>query len=140
MLPSEQRDRDDRRRRRVYRPAALPRPARGGQGLPSDALYPKRERAEPIGPDDEVSLPIRFNPAGRGTEARAWSIAVRKRDGACRRCGTTKGLVAHHIKPWAKHPELRYDVANGETLCRSCHRKEHPELPAHLFEPKSRNV
>lgn len=72
----------------------------------------------------------------RGAEARAWSRAVRERDGACRRCGAVMHLVAHHIKPWAKHPELRYDVTNGETLCRSCHRKEHPELPAHLFHAK----
>lgn len=36
-------------------------------------------------------------------------------------CTHTKRLQAHHIKPWAMYPSLRYNVANGITLCRYCH-------------------
>jgi 5-methylcytosine-specific restriction endonuclease McrA len=48
------------------------------------------------------------------------------RDGyACRKCGapktTPKSLHAHHIKPWAGNPALRFDDANAVTLCCPCH-------------------
>lgn len=57
-----------------------------------------------------------------------WGAAVRERDGhICQRCGTDKGRMdAHHIKPWRTHPELRFDLANGITLCRTCHRAVEP--------------
>jgi len=31
--------------------------------------------------------------------------------------------ICHHPKDWSNYPELRYDVNNGITLCRSCHNK-----------------
>jgi predicted PP-loop superfamily ATPase len=53
-----------------------------------------------------------------------WSEAVKERDGKkCTKCGTEKGLHAHHIIPWKDKEELRFDVKNGITLCRSCHAK-----------------
>lgn len=56
----------------------------------------------------------------------AWRRAVLARDGhACVRCGATEHLHAHHVEEWATCPELRFDVDNGQTLCRSCHRAEH---------------
>jgi hypothetical protein len=30
-------------------------------------------------------------------------------------------LHAHHVKPYNEHPELRWDVSNGLTVCHSCH-------------------
>jgi 5-methylcytosine-specific restriction endonuclease McrA/endogenous inhibitor of DNA gyrase (YacG/DUF329 family) len=58
-----------------------------------------------------------------------WSKKVRKRDGyKCVRCGDKRRLHAHHILSFSKHPDLAYDVANGETLCVNCHAKEHPEI------------
>jgi hypothetical protein len=53
-----------------------------------------------------------------------WRRAVFERDDyTCRTCGA-RGvrLEAHHIKPYASHPELRLDVSNGIALCKGCHR------------------
>jgi hypothetical protein len=53
-----------------------------------------------------------------------WRRAVLVRDNyACLECGRRDDLEAHHIKPFATHPELRFEVDNGETLCYYCHRK-----------------
>lgn len=55
-----------------------------------------------------------------------WSLAVRERDGfMCRKCGSREKLNAHHIKPFADFPELRFDINNGITLWEDCHKKEH---------------
>lgn len=60
-----------------------------------------------------------------------WALAVRQRDGQCVRCGATKYLHAHHIKPKADFPELRYELSNGMTLCEPCHMAEHKVNPVH---------
>jgi hypothetical protein len=31
-------------------------------------------------------------------------------------------LEPHHIKSWVKYPKLRYEINNGLTLCRECHK------------------
>lgn len=56
-----------------------------------------------------------------------WRSSVFIRDKhTCQKCGQKGGtLNAHHIKPFAKFPDLRLDVENGQTLCESCHRKIH---------------
>jgi hypothetical protein len=63
----------------------------------------------------------------RGGIYRQWQIAVISRDKAtCQKCGRTGvEMHAHHKEPWRDHPELRFDVANGETLCCHCHWDEH---------------
>lgn len=56
---------------------------------------------------------------------REWRMAVFKRDSfTCQGCGA-RGvfLNADHIKPWATHPELRFEVSNGRALCVPCHLK-----------------
>jgi hypothetical protein len=57
----------------------------------------------------------------------AWARAVISRDKAtCKRCGARNvELHAHHIKPFHSHPEKRWDLDNGETLCHLCHWTEH---------------
>lgn len=58
----------------------------------------------------------------------AWRTAVFTRDGYyCECCGRGPGgdLEAHHIRPWATEPRLRFSVQNGLTLCVACHDKIH---------------
>ena len=69
------------------------------------------------------------------SEYNFWRKSVLERDNyTCRLCHLVGGtwrknlkkkviLHAHHIKPWALFPELRFVVDNGETLCSVCHRK-----------------
>jgi hypothetical protein len=61
---------------------------------------------------------------------REWRKNVFERDGyTCQKCYKFKVyLNAHHIKPWAKFPQLCYDVDNGLTLCEPCHRQMHKKL------------
>lgn len=59
-------------------------------------------------------------------KVRAWRNKIPKRDkNTCTNCGSNENLQAHHIKSWAKFPELRYLESNGITLCHECHQLEH---------------
>jgi predicted nucleic acid-binding Zn ribbon protein len=57
-------------------------------------------------------------------EYRRWRTAVFERDDyTCQGCGIRGNeLHADHIKSFAHHPELRFDLTNGRTLCVPCHR------------------
>jgi len=56
-----------------------------------------------------------------------WVEAIFVRDNyTCRSCNKRgRRLNAHHIKAFAKHPELRLEITNGITLCVDCHRALH---------------
>jgi len=61
-----------------------------------------------------------------------WRISVFLRDNhECQHCHVKCGngkdvyLHAHHIKSFSKHPDLRFELSNGITLCKECHYKEH---------------
>jgi hypothetical protein len=56
-----------------------------------------------------------------------WRCDVFARDKfTCQKCFKIGGeLNAHHIKYFSEYPELRFDVNNGITLCKSCHIEIH---------------
>jgi len=42
----------------------------------------------------------------------------------CQECGERGCYIeAHHIKSFINHESLRFDINNGLTLCRECHKK-----------------
>lgn len=59
----------------------------------------------------------------KGIEFRLWRESVFKRDNFtcvwCRKSGTQ--LHPDHIKPWGYFPKLRFELNNGQTLCKDCH-------------------
>jgi len=71
-----------------------------------------------------------FKKTGRNfddPEYKKWRKAIYQRDEykcqfpACKYRG--RKVEAHHIKTWAENPILRYNLDNGISLCRKCHRK-----------------
>ncbi|MCA9313340.1 HNH endonuclease [Candidatus Saccharibacteria bacterium] len=59
-------------------------------------------------------------------EYNEWRRSVFARDNfLCVLGGEPHGnkLEADHIKPFSKYPELRFDINNGRTLCKDCHKQ-----------------
>lgn len=57
-----------------------------------------------------------------------WREEVYKRDNhTCQCCKDNKGgnLVAHHILNYSEYEELRTNIDNGITLCKTCHKNFH---------------
>lgn len=57
-------------------------------------------------------------------EHKQWRTSVFERDDyTCQMCGDDTGgnLEAHHIFEFSKYKCLRFEVYNGQTLCRKCH-------------------
>lgn len=68
---------------------------------------------------------------GTDTASREWSKNVKNRDNwKCKMSNDDCNgrLEAHHILEYAKHPELRYDINNGITLCHFHHPLKQSEV------------
>ena len=50
-----------------------------------------------------------------------WAKKVKERDQCCQLCGSEKQLTAHHLHSHFLHPESRFDITNGMTLCHTHH-------------------
>ena len=61
-----------------------------------------------------------------------WRFAVYKRDNyTCQHCKKKcrgREIVAHHLKNFKDFPKERFDISNGITLCRKCHKIVHKEI------------
>lgn len=62
--------------------------------------------------------------ARKTKQAKDWRKAVFERDDyTCQFCNERGGkLNADHIKRFADYPKLRFELANGRTLCEECHK------------------
>ncbi len=71
-------------------------------------------------------------------EHKAWAKAVKIRDNfTCQMCGKRGGaLHSDHILSFAEHPEHRFDLDNGRTLCHSCHAKHHRRKEWTRWKPR----
>lgn len=58
-----------------------------------------------------------------------WGRFVRMRDGyRCVHCESSQGIQAHHIFRRATFPDGKYELGNGITLCRTCHKSLHVQF------------
>jgi hypothetical protein len=57
---------------------------------------------------------------------RLWSQFIKTRDRfRCLCCGATEKIHAHHVIRKTLYPLAAFDLGNGITLCRECHRRVH---------------
>jgi len=69
-------------------------------------------------------------------EYKNWRRSVFERDDyTCVECGA-RGvyLHAHHTVPWSVDETLRYEVSNGQTMCRPCHHETTFGKPLRVLE------
>ncbi len=71
-------------------------------------------------------------------EYKTWRKSVFMRDDFICQCCHKKGgeLEAHHLRPYSKFKEQRFDIANGITLCKKCHKAWHKKFginPKEIF-------
>jgi 5-methylcytosine-specific restriction endonuclease McrA len=74
----------------------------------------------------------------RSPRWKALRFLARRRDGfKCVSCGASGRLEVDHIHPVRTHPDLAFDLANLQCLCRSCHsRKTRIEVGMDEVDPK----
>lgn len=60
-------------------------------------------------------------------EYKDWRALVYERDSfTCKRCGASNvELNAHHVLNFSSNEDLRFDINNGITLCKKCHKLFH---------------
>lgn len=115
IIPSRLKWSKERGRGKIYCNAKCKRASERGSGHPHWIT-------------DRTKLSDRRHSERNTVEYREWRAAVFARDNyTCQDCGKRGGyLHAHHDKDWNSHPELRYNVGNGVTLCHQpCHKNRH---------------
>lgn len=69
-----------------------------------------------------VDVPKLTNTLKRtNTSLSHWAIQTIKHDMACKICGSTEDLEAHHIIPVSHSKAYKNWPSNGITLCKKCH-------------------
>jgi 5-methylcytosine-specific restriction endonuclease McrA len=73
-----------------------------------------------------------------GYKHKQWTKEVLERDGyKCQVCGSFESLIAHHIVEWDDSLELRFELSNGQTLCRGCHMRHHQSIKCNFPKNKA---
>lgn len=103
-------------------------------GLSSDmfkaAINPETGKIEVAFIKRKFSWELTNRDYRRTKQYATWRTSVFERDRyTCQECGQVGGeLEGHHIKPFAKYVKLRYEIKNGVTLCKMCHKERHRRL------------
>lgn len=86
--------------------------------------------------EDRSQLKDRNHSIRSSAKYKEWRRAVFERDNyTCQACNARGSVLhAHHIKPYSTNPELCFVVENGITVCRSCHRAQHPVSSSRRFD------
>ena len=103
---------------------------------PSPATEFKSGSEHPNWKGGDVSSEIENRRFRDSDEYKLWRKGVYEKDyWHCQDCGKHcgKDIIAHHIKPIAKFPELKLDPDNGVTVCRGCHIEIHKKLKMEEF-------
>ena len=87
------------------------------------------------------------NKAIRGSnEYQRWRQSVFKKDNwTCQECGKRSkknqylAIHAHHVKPFAVFPDLRFSIDNGQTLCVECHSEKAKGIDVYKFQKDGNN-
>ena len=63
-------------------------------------------------------------------ENKEWRESVFEQDNyTCQYCGKRGGKIeGHHLNSYANYPDERYDIENGKTLCKKCHKDFHHQF------------
>jgi 5-methylcytosine-specific restriction endonuclease McrA len=111
-------------RRRISEARAI---KRWGAVGPANPMYGRIGALNPNYKDGSSPERQRLYASGEGREL--IRAVYRRDDYRCQSCGARKSgprsIHAHHVKPWAEFPALRFDLDNLITLCRSCHHAAH---------------
>ena len=94
--------------------------------IKDEAYYRAKIAAAIIVFNERVLIDPSYEEKWRQSSAyRYWAICVIRYARECQCCDNPKDLHAHHIKDAATHPDLRFEISNGVSLCNECHKYIH---------------
>ena len=104
--------------------------AKLGRKMPWNSVPSRKGKAHPRWIKDRTKIVGRHNRTLHDSDYKIWHRAVCERDNfKCRmQDKNCKGrLEVHHIFIWKDHPQLRYNINNGITLCHAHHPRSRAE-------------